>query len=144
MKFWIAVIVSASRTRLAAIAPMTPNSAPEREFLGLRLVEEAAELEEPRALLGGDLDVARCEKEDLVGDPLHAAVERVCQAAGEVDQPLRELLVRSLQVEDDRDRLLELVRDLLCVVEAARDDEVDARRARRRQRLDDGAAALGA
>src|SRR5438874_7075516 len=142
MKFWIAVIVSASRPRLAAIAPMTPDSAPQREFLGL--VEEAAALEESRALLGGDLDIARSEEEDLVGDPLHAAVEGVRQAAGKVDQPLRELLIGALQVEDDRDRLLELVGDLLRVVEAARDDEMDARRARPRQRLDDGSSALGA
>src|SRR5437868_14943794 len=139
-----APIVSASRTRLAATAPMTPDSASPQEFLGLRLVVEAAAFEQPRAFLRGDLHVARREQEDLVGDPLHAAVERVRQAAGEVDQPLRELLIRPLQVEDDGDRLLELVRDLLRVVEAARDDEVDARRARRRQRLDDGAAALGA
>src|SRR4051812_9039821 len=116
MKFWIAVIVSASRTRLAATAPMTPDSAPPQEFLGL--VEEAAAFEQSRAFLRGDLHVPRCEEEDLVGDALHAAVERVRQAAGEVDQPLRELLIGSLQVEDDRDRLLELVRDLLRVVEA--------------------------
>ena len=54
-------------------------------------------------------------------------LERVREAAREVDQPLRELRVRALQVEDHGDRLLELVRDLLRVVEAARDDEVHAR-----------------
>src|SRR6185436_10891172 len=42
----------------------------------LRLVEEAL-LDQPRALLRRYLDVARSEKEDLVGDALHAAVERV-------------------------------------------------------------------
>src|SRR5947207_9791142 len=96
----------------------------------LRLIEEAA-LEQARALLGGDLDVARRQEEDLVRDALHAAVERVGQAAREVDQPLREVLIGALQVQDDGDRLLEAVGDLLRVVEAARQDEVNAdRRAR--------------
>ena len=45
------------------------------------------------ALLGRYLDVPRCEQEDLVGDALHSAVERVREAAREVDQALRELLV---------------------------------------------------
>ena len=54
---------------------------------GSALVEKAL-FDQPRALLGGDLDVARGEHEDLVGDPLHAAVERVGKAAGEVDQAL--------------------------------------------------------
>src|SRR4051812_21343844 len=85
----------------------------------LSLVEEAAALEQARPLLGRDLNVSRREQEDLVGDPLHAAVECVGEAAGEVDQALREILVGALEVEDDRDRLLELVRDLLRVVEAA-------------------------
>ena len=57
-----------------------------------------------RALLRRDLDVARREHEDLVGDPLHAAVERVGEAAGEVDQALGEVGVDALQVQDDRDR----------------------------------------
>ena len=90
----------------------------------LRLVEEAL-LDQPRALLGRDLDVARREQEHLVGDPLHAAVERVGEARGEVDQALGEVGVRALEVEDDRDRVLELVRDLLGVVEALGDDQVD-------------------
>ena len=77
------------------------------------------------------LDVARREEEDLVGDPLHAAVERVGEAAREVDQPLRELLVGALEVEDHRDAVLEPVGDLLRVVEAARQDEVDAATRRR-------------
>ena len=59
----------------------------------LSLVEEAAALEQPGALLGGDLDVARGQQEDLVGDALHAAVQGVGQPAGEVDQALGELLV---------------------------------------------------
>src|SRR5262249_59421087 len=40
--------------------------------------------------------------------------------------------VRALQVEDDGDRILELVGDLLRVVEAPRDDEVHAYRRRPR------------
>ena len=51
------------------------------------LIEEAL-LDQPRALLGGDLDVLRGQQEDLVGDPLHPAVQRVGEAAGEVDQAL--------------------------------------------------------
>src|SRR5437870_13321273 len=85
-------------------------------LVALGLVEEAAALEEPRALLGRHLDVSRREQKDLVGDALHAAVEGIREAAGEVDQALGEILVGALQVEDDRDRLLELVRDLLRVV----------------------------
>src|SRR2546423_10197331 len=91
----------------------------------LGLVEEAAALEEAGALLCGDFDVARRQEEDLVGDALHPAVERVRQPTGEIDQALGEILVRALEVEDDGDRILELVRDLLRVVEAARHDEVD-------------------
>src|SRR5215467_8750848 len=107
-----------------AETPIRPGSPPAAPFLCL--VEEAP-LEHPRPVLGRELDVRRGEEEDLVGDPLHAAVERVREAAREVDQPLRELLVGALEVEDDRDRLLELVGDLLRVVEAPRDHEVDAR-----------------
>src|SRR5690242_18565047 len=90
----------------------------------LRLVEEATALEEPCALLGRHLDVSRRKEEDLVSDPLHASVERVREAAAEVDQALREVGVRALEVEDDRRAFLELVGDLLRVVEAPRDDEV--------------------
>src|SRR5207248_10322810 len=90
----------------------------------LRLVEEAL-LDQTRPLLGGDLDVARREKEDLVGDALHSAVERVGEPRCEVDQALREVRVAALEVEDDRNVVLELVRDLLGVVEARGDDEVD-------------------
>src|SRR6266540_97665 len=95
---------------------------------GLSLVEEAAALEESRALLGGDLDVSRREQEDLVGDALHSAAKRVGEPAREVDQPLGELSVGALEVEDDRRPLLELVRDLLGIVETARDDQMDAHR----------------
>src|SRR5215208_3977817 len=66
----------------------------------LGLVEEAAALEQPRALLGGDLDVPRRQQKDLVGDALHAAVERVAEPTGEIDQPLRQVLVGSLKIED--------------------------------------------
>ena len=77
-------------------------------------------------LLRADLHVARGEHEDLAGDPLHAAVQRVREAAGEVDEALGELGVGALEVQHDRDRLLELVGDLLGVVEGLRDDEVHA------------------
>ena len=79
-----------------------------------------------RALLRGDLDVARREQEHLVGDPLHAAVERVGEAGGEVDQALGEVGVGALQVDDHRDRVLELVRDVLGVVERLGDHEMHA------------------
>src|SRR5919201_1840027 len=112
-----------SSTWLIASSSMgVPSRRPARF---LRLVEEAAALEQLCPLLGGDLDVSRREEEDLVRDALHPAVQRVGQAAGEVDQPLRELGVRVLEVEDHRDRLLELVGDLLRVVEAARQHEMD-------------------
>src|SRR4029079_11109624 len=88
-------------------------------LLSLRLVEEAP-LEHPRPVLGRQLDVARREQEDLVGNSLHAAVECVREAPGEVDQPLRQLRVRRLEVEDHRNAALEAVGDLLRVVEAAR------------------------
>ena len=88
------------------------------------LVEEAL-LDEPSLLLGRDLDVARGEQEGLLGDLLHPAVEGVGEAGGEVDQPLGELAVGGLQVEDHRDGRLEPVGDLLGVVEASRGDEVD-------------------
>src|SRR5689334_9951498 len=91
---------------------------------GLRLVEEAL-LDQARALLRGHLDVARREEENLVGDALHAAVERVREAGREVDQALREIGVRALQVEDHGDLVLELVRHLLGVVEVLGNHEVD-------------------
>src|SRR5919108_5831913 len=97
----------------------------ERRAIGLALVEESL-LDELRALLRGDLDVARREHEDLVGDALHPTVERVGQAAREVDEPLAQVVLDALQVQDDRDLVLELVGDLLGVVEALRDDEVHA------------------
>src|SRR4051794_9750699 len=53
------------------------------------LVEEAR-VEVARLILGGQLDVLGREQEDLVGDALHAALERVREAGGEVDQALRE------------------------------------------------------
>ena len=65
------------------------------------------------------------EHEGLVGDLLHSAVERVGEAGAEVDQPLREVGARRLQVEDHRDVALEAVGHLLRVVEIARGDEVD-------------------
>src|SRR4051794_4726413 len=93
---------------------------------GSGLVEEAL-LDQPRALLRRDLDVARREQEDLLGDLLHAAVERVGKARGEVDEALGEVAVDALEVDDDRDLVLELVGDVLGVVERLRDHQVDAR-----------------
>src|SRR3954469_13660464 len=108
-------------------APMRPirmrREAYRRPGRGLALVEEPF-FDEAGALLGAHLDVARREQEDLVGDPLHAPVERVREAGREVDQPLRKVGVRALEVEDHRHRVLELVGDLLRVVEALRHDEV--------------------
>src|SRR4051812_11479996 len=123
-----------------SVSASSATRLPSRRFgLFLRLsglVEEAAALQQCGALLRRDLDVARGEQEDLVGDTLHAAVEGVGEAAREVDQPLRELGVRALQVEDHRDALLVLVGDLLCVVEAAREDEVHLDAARIRHGFD--------
>src|SRR3954452_5317770 len=72
------------------------------------------------------MDVARRQHEHLVGDPLHAAVEGVSQPARQVDEALAEVRLDSLEVEHDRDLVLELVGDLLGVVEALGDDEVHA------------------
>src|SRR3954469_26004697 len=93
---------------------------------GSGLVEEAL-LDQPRALLGRHFDVARREQEDLLGDLLHAAVERVGETRGEVDEALGEVAVDALEVDDDRDLVLELVGDVLGVVERLRDHEVHAR-----------------
>src|SRR4029077_15450373 len=97
----------------------------------LGLVEEAAALEHPRAFFGGHLDVSRWQEEDLVGNALHAAVERVRETAAKVDEALRQLLVGALEIQDHRHAFLEPVGDLLRVVEAPRQDEMD---------LDGGAA----
>src|SRR5436190_6732369 len=80
------------------------------------LVEEAL-LEQPGPLFRGDLDVPRSEQKHLVGDSLHASIERVGEPARKVDEPLGEVGVGALEVEDHRDRVLELVGDLLSVVE---------------------------
>src|SRR3954469_1804056 len=120
-------------------APMSPIRIARQAYGAprqrLALAEEAL-LDQPRALFRRDLDVARREQEDLVGDPLHPAVERVGEPGGEVDQALGEVGVRALEVQDHRDRVLELVRDVLGVVERLGDNEVYAdlaavRRARR-------------
>src|SRR4249919_956439 len=89
----------------------------------LGLVEEAA-LEQAGLLLGGDLDVLGGEQEDSLRDALHPAAEGVGHARGEVDQPLGELAVGRLEVDDHRLRALELVGDLLGVVEASWSDDV--------------------
>jgi hypothetical protein len=62
----------------------------------LRLVEEAAALEQARAFLGGHLDISRRQQEHLVGDALHAPVEGVGQPAREIDESLREILIGAL------------------------------------------------
>src|SRR3712207_1844464 len=112
------------------MAPTAPRCAVTRSSAGSRrsrdssacslaLVEEPL-LDQAGALLGRDLDVAWGEEEHLVGDPLHPAVERVGEPGGEVDQALRQVRVGPLQVQDHRDRVLELVGYLLGVVEALR------------------------
>src|SRR5436190_10643639 len=126
MNRWMPEIASPSTTTTAFAPIRLRFGGARRPPCALRLVEEAAAFEQACAFFGRDLDISRCEQQYLVGDPLHAAVECVREPAREVDQALRELLVRALEVEDDRDRLLELVRDLLRVVEAARQNEVDA------------------
>src|SRR6478609_8740890 len=97
------VPTASRRTMLATFGPSLRSPT----LLRSGLVVEPAALEQLRALLRADLDVSRREQEHLVGHPLHAAVERVREAAREVDQPLRQLGVGALQVEDDRDRCLE-------------------------------------
>src|SRR6185295_6339355 len=98
----------------------------------LRLVEEAAALEQACAFLGGHFDISRRQQEHLVGDALHAPVEGVGEPAREIDEALREILIGALEIEDHRNRLLELVGDLLRVVEASRHDQVHANGGRRR------------
>src|ERR1700710_2085209 len=90
------------------------------------LVEEAR-VEVARLVLGGQLDVLGREQEDLVGDALHAALERVGEPGGEVDQPLGEARLDGLQIDDDRDAALVAVADRLRVVERARNAQVDLR-----------------
>src|SRR5918995_430797 len=107
------------RTRSSrARRPLNVRSPRRAAFL--RLVEEAAALEHAGALLSRDFDVSGREQEHLVGNALHAPVERIGEAAGEVDQALREVLVGALKVEDHGDTVLEAIGDLLRVVEAAR------------------------
>src|SRR5829696_640833 len=111
---------SCTKFRLDRASGARPTSARP----ALALVEEAL-LDQTGTLLGRDVDVARGEQEHLVGDALHAPVERVGEAGGEIDEALREVGIGALQVEDDRDRVLELVGDLLGVVEALGHHEVD-------------------
>src|SRR6476659_7229860 len=108
-------------------APANPTFiAGKRSRQGVSGLVEEALLDQASLLLGRYLHVARRQQEGLVGDLLHAALERVRETGGEVDQPLGELGVGRLQVQDHRNGLLELVRDLLGVVEAVRRDQVDA------------------
>src|SRR5215203_6512890 len=100
-------------------APISPTLIGAEAYgrAALGLVEKAL-LDQTGPLFRRDLDVPGREEEDLVGDPLHAAVERVREAGREVDEPLREIRVAALEVEDDGDRVLELIGDLLGVIEA--------------------------
>src|SRR5512146_2306246 len=95
----VSAFETASASRNMAWPPIQARFAPNGASPVLRLVEEAA-LEHSRAILRRQLHVARREEEDLVGDALHASVERVRQAAREVDQPLAELRDGGLEVED--------------------------------------------
>src|SRR6185312_14805415 len=91
---------AAAQPRASALAMLPAPMSPTITVgpLPLALVEEAL-LQQARAFLGGDLDVPWGEQEDLFRDPLHAAVEGVGEAACEVDQSLREVGVRALEVQ---------------------------------------------
>src|SRR6188472_482950 len=95
----------------APISPSFIGAQLTREYRSARegrpsgLVEEAL-LDQPRALLGRYLDVARGEQEHLVGNSLHPAVEGVGETGGEVDEALGEVRVRALEVEDHGNRVL--------------------------------------
>src|SRR2546421_12934637 len=91
--------VSKSRPNAATCAPMLRGSGRPPRFL--RLVEEAAALEQAGALLRRDLDVSRREQEHLVRDALHAPGQPVREPAGGVDPPLRQLLVGAVPGGDD-------------------------------------------
>src|SRR5690242_427130 len=69
-------------------APMSPTITVRAGPAAVSTLVEEALFEEPCAFLGGHLDVARREQEYLVGDPLHAAIECVREAAREIDQAL--------------------------------------------------------
>src|SRR5215470_16052539 len=105
------MVMNVWTARTASSSTMAPRSRPPP--LLLRLVEEAPALEQLCSLFGGDFDVPGCQEKNLVGDALHAAVERVRQPAGEVDETLRQLGVGALQIGDDGHSLLETVGDLL-------------------------------
>src|SRR5581483_10027816 len=96
-----------SATSPTASSTMAPRS--RLSPVLLRLVEEASALEQLSPLLGGDLHISGRQQEHLVRDPLHAPVQGVCESAREVDQALRQLGVRALQVEDHRHPLLEAI-----------------------------------
>jgi hypothetical protein len=69
----------------------------------------------PAPFVGGDLHIGWGEKQHLVGDLLHAPVQRVGSAAAEVDQPPGQLAIDALQVDDHRLILPEMIGDLLCI-----------------------------
>ena len=94
---------------------------------------------QPLLLLLGDLDVRGRQQEHLVGGLRHRAVQRVREAAREVDQPALQVTVDALQVQDDGLAGLQPVADLLGVVEALGLHHVHPRR-RHRDRRDRGGA----
>src|SRR5215204_1035767 len=80
------------------------------------------------ALLRANLDVARREQEDPVGDRLDVAVERVGQARTEVDHSAAQVAVDALEVQDHRLLTLEAVGEVLGIIEAGRLKDAHARR----------------
>src|SRR5215213_3319250 len=102
-------------------APMMPTLTKD-----LKLVEERP-FGEPLALFGRDLDVARGQKEDPVGDALYLAVQSVGQPGAEIHHPAPKLLVGLLEVQDHGLLALEAVGQSLGVVEARRDHDAHPR-----------------
>src|SRR5215207_8455046 len=98
-------------------APIIPTFSKSPLDKELELVKERP-LGDALALLGADLDVARGEQEDPVGNALDVAVERVGEARAEVHHPTTQVAVHVLEVEDDGLLALETVGQGLCVVEA--------------------------
>src|SRR6476469_8464981 len=118
--------------RMGSDSPMVRRSVPcPRPPRASGLVEEAA-LHQHRLVLGGDGHAGGRQQEHAVSDALHRAVKRVGQAAGEIDQPLGQIRLGGLQVDDHRHLGLEAVRDLLGVIVRPRDDQAYLRRGARR------------
>src|SRR5215212_5164519 len=90
------------------------------------LVEERS-FGDTLALLRANLDIARREEEDPVGNRLDVAVQRVGQARAEVDHPAAQIAVDVLEVQDHRLLALEPVGEILGVVEAGGFEDANAR-----------------